>query len=204
MYFDTTKGNAKVRKIKAALFITLDGVVEAPGSADTTLPDKRGWSMPYVDEEVGQVIGAGMASSDAMLLGRRTYQDFAAFWPTVPEEDPFGGFMNNQTKYVVSTTLDKAEWKNSHLIKGNVTQELNKLKQQPGKDISIVGSGTLVRSLLKSALVDELQLMLCPVVLGVGKRLFDGADFTKSMKVLEVRSFGSGMIYLRLQPDKQA
>jgi dihydrofolate reductase len=193
-----------MRKINAALFITLDGVVEAPGTGDTTLPEKRGWSMPFTSDEVGQVIGAGMATSDAMLLGRKTYQNFAAFWPTVPEDDPFGGMMNNQTKYVVSTTLNKAEWKNSHLIKGNVTEELKKLKQQPGKDINTVGSGTLVRSLLKADLVDELQLLLCPIVLGVGKRLFDSADFTKSMKVLEARSFDSGMIYLRLQPEKQA
>jgi dihydrofolate reductase len=160
--------------------------------------------MPFSSDEVGQVIGAGMASSDAMLLGRKTYQDFAAFWSQMPEDDPFGGFMNNQTKYVVSTTLDKAEWKNSHLIKGNVIDELNKLKQQPGKDINTVGSGTLVRSLLAANMIDELQLMLCPVVLGVGKRLFDGADFTKSMQVLEAKSFSSGMIYLRLQPEKQA
>ncbi len=191
-----------MRKINGALFITLDGVVEAPGPGDTTLPEKRGWSMPFMSDEVGQMIGAAMATSDAMLLGRKTYQDFAAFWPNVPEDDPFGGMMNNQTKYVVSTTLDKAAWKNSHLIKGNIAEELNKLKQQPGQDINIVGSGTLVRSLLKADLVNELQLMLCPVVLGVGKRLFDGADFTKSMKVLEAKSFSSGMIYLRLQPEK--
>lgn len=137
-----------------------------------------------------------------MLLGRRTYEGFAAFWPTVPEDDPFSAVMNNRTKYVVSTTLDKAEWKNSHLIKEDLVEELNKLKQQPGKDITVVGSGTLVRSLLKSGLVDELQLMLCPVVLGVGSRLFDGADFMRTMKVLETRSFSSGMIYLRLQPEK--
>jgi dihydrofolate reductase len=193
-----------MRKINAALFITLDGVVEAPGG-ETTLPEKaRNWSMPYTNDEVEQVIGAAMAESDAMLLGRNTYQAFAAFWPNVPEEDPFGNIMNNRTKYVVSTTLDKAEWKNSHLIKGNVVEELRKLKQQPGKDINTVGSGTLVRSLLKADLVDELQLMLCPVVLGVGQRLFDGADFMKAMKVLEATSFSSGMIYLRLQPEKQA
>src|SRR5215813_2919480 len=165
-----------MRKINAALFITLDGVVEAPGSSDTTLPEHRGWSMPFVNDEVGQVIGAGMATSDAMLLGRRTYQDFAAFWPNVPADDPFGQIMNNQTKYVVSTTLNKAEWKNSHLIKGDVAAEL----------------------------IDELQLMLCPVVLGVGMRLFDDTHFTKSMKVLEAKAFDSGMIYLRLQPDKKA
>ncbi|MFZ0545381.1 MAG: dihydrofolate reductase family protein [Candidatus Promineifilaceae bacterium] len=193
-----------MRKINAALFITLDGVVEAPGPVDTTLPEKRGWSMPFTDDEVGQIIGASMMDSDAMLLGRITYQGFAAFWPNVPEEDPFGQIMNNRTKYVISTTLDKAEWKNSHLIKEDIVAELSKLKQQPGKDISIVGSGTLTRSLIEADLVDELQLMLCPVVLGVGKRLFDDTHFTKSMKVLEVKSFNSGMIYLRLQPKKKA
>jgi dihydrofolate reductase len=193
-----------MRKINAALFITLDGVVEAPGG-ETSLPEQaRGWSMPFMNDEVGQVIGAAMETSDAMLLGRQTYQEFATFWPTMPEDDPFGSIMNNRTKYVVSTTLDKAEWKNSHLIKDNVAAELMTLKQQPGGDINVVGSGTLVRSLLKMDLVDELQLMLCPVVLGVGKRLFEGADFMKSMTVMEAKSFSSGMIYLRLQPAKQA
>jgi dihydrofolate reductase len=193
-----------MRKINAALFITLDGVVEAPGPADTTLPDKRGWAMPYLSEEVGQVMDASTLRSDAMLLGHRTYQAFADYWPKVPTDDPNGQVMNNQTKYVVSGSLDKAEWNNSHLIKGNVAAELNKLKQQPGKDINIVGSGTLARSLIEADVVDELQLMLCPVVLGVGKRLFDDANYGKSMKVLEVRSFDSGMIYLRLQPVKQS
>jgi dihydrofolate reductase len=198
----TTKGDFKMRKLNAALFITLDGVYEAPGGEPTIPEDRRGWSMPFTDDEVGQVIGAAMAASDAMLLGRRSYQDFAAYWPNVSEDDPFGAIMNNRTKYVVSRTLDKAEWKNSHLIKGDVVAELHKLKQQPGQAISTVGSGTLVRSLLQHELIDELQLMLCPVVLGVGKRLFDGADFMKSMKVLEVRPFNSGMTYLRLQPVK--
>lgn len=193
-----------MRQINAALFITLDGVVEAPGGGDTTLPEVAGWSMPYVDDEVGQVIGASMASSDAMLLGRQTYQEFAAFWPKVAADDPFGQFMNNQTKYVVSRTLDSAEWTNTHLVRGNAISELTRLKQQPGKDISVVGSGTLTRSLIEAGLVDELQLMLCPVVVGRGKRLFDDTDFTRPMKVLEVRSFDSGMIFLRLQPERQA
>ncbi|WP_119068040.1 dihydrofolate reductase family protein [Aggregatilinea lenta] len=193
-----------MRNINAALFITLDGVVEAPGGESTLPPERRAWSMPYTTDEVGQVIGDAMANSDAMLLGRITYQDFAAYWPNAPEDDPFGQFMNNQPKYVVSTTLDNAEWKNSHLITDNVVAELTKLKQQPGKDITIVGSGTLTRSLIEADLVDELRLMLCPVVLGVGKRLFEDAHSMKSMKVLEVRSFDSGMIYLRLQPEKQA
>jgi dihydrofolate reductase len=191
-----------MRKLNAALFITLDGVVEAPGG-ETSLPEyARGWSMPFTDDEVGGVIGGAMATSDAMLLGRQTYQEFAAFWPSMPEDDFFGNFMNNQTKYVVSNTLDKAEWKNSHLIKGaNFVEELTKLKQQDGKDINTVGSATLVRSLLKANLVDELQLMLCPVVLGVGHRLFENADFYKTMKPIETRHFNSGMMYLRLQPQ---
>ena len=191
-----------MRKLNAALFISLDGVVEAPGG-ETTLPEyARGWSMPFTDDEVGGVIGGSMNTSDAMLLGRKTYKEFAAFWPSMPEDDFFGNFMNNQTKYVVSSTLDKAEWKNSHLIKGNLAEEINKLKQQEGKDINTVGSGTLVVSLLKANLVDELQLMLCPVVLGVGKRLFDDPNFYKTMNVVETRHFNSGMIYLRLQPQK--
>lgn len=193
-----------MRKLNSALFITLDGVVEAPGGEPTIPEDRRGWSMPFTDDEVGAVIGAAMADSDAMLLGRKSYQDFAAYWPNVPEDDPFSAVMNNRTKYVVSTTLDQAHWKNSHLIKGNIVEELHRLKQQPGKTISTVGSGTLVLSLLRHDLIDELQLMLCPVVLGVGKRLFEGGDFMKSMKVLEARAFNSGMTYLRLQPEKQA
>lgn len=191
-----------MRKLNAALFITLDGVVEAPGG-ETTLPEAaRNWSLPFTTDEVGEVIGANIANSDAMLLGRKSYQDFASFWPNVPETDPFGNVMNNRTKYVVTTTLDKAEWKNSHLIKGDIAAQLTQLKQQDGQAISTVGSGTLVRWLLKSDLLDELQLMLCPIVLGTGQRLFDGADFIKQMNVLETRSFASGMIYLRLQPQK--
>lgn len=190
-----------MRKLNAALFISLDGVVEAPGGEPTLPEDRRGWSMRYTDDEVGQVIGAAMAASDAMLLGRRTYADFAAYWPNVPEDDPFGAIMNNRTKYVVSTTLDSVAWKNSHLIKGDIAGEIRRLKQGPGLDISVVGSGTLVRWLLQHDLLDELQLMLCPVVLGVGGRLFDGVDYMKSLKVLESRSFSSGMTFLRFGPE---
>jgi dihydrofolate reductase len=192
-----------MRKIVAAEFITLDGVYEAPGSEDTTIPEKRGWSMPFMSDDVGQVIFESMQNSDAMLLGRRTYADLAAFWSAVPADDPIGQFMNNQPKYVVSTTLDRADWKNSTLIQANVIEELTKLKQQPGKNIAIVGSGTLVQSLLEADLVDEFELMLCPVVLGVGKRLFKEGTSTRTMRVLEVKSFDSGMTFLRLRPEKK-
>ncbi len=193
-----------MRKLNAALFISLDGVYEAPGGESTLPKEAQNWSMPYTTPEVEEVIGGAMATSDAMLLGKNSYQEFAAFWPNIPEDDPFGNIMNNRTKYVVSTTLKKAEWKNSHLISSNLAEEITKLKQQSGQDINTVGSGTLVRSLLKADLVDELQLMLCPIVIGTGKRLFDNVDFIKTMKVLEVKAFASGMTYLRLQPQKQA
>jgi len=112
-----------MRKIIAGLFTTLDGVVEAPGSGDTTLPDKRGWSEPYMSEEIGMSIMDQLQNSDALLLGRKTYQEFAAFWPSMPDDDPFARIMNSIPKYVVSTTLDKAEWNNSTLINGNVMEQ---------------------------------------------------------------------------------
>src|SRR5690348_12367013 len=105
-----------MRKIIAAEFVTLDGVMEAPGADDTTLPGKRGWSMPYMNEQAGAEVMGAMAQSDAMLLGRNTYTDFAAYWSAQPSDNPIAQFMNNQTKYVVSTTLKSADWSNSHLI----------------------------------------------------------------------------------------
>jgi dihydrofolate reductase len=192
-----------MRQIIAGLFITLDGVVEAPGEGDTTLPDKRGWSMPFMNEEVGMSIVSQMDANDAMLLGRTTYEAFAAFWPNVPEDDFFGQRMNNGKKYVVSNTLDNATWKNSTLIKGNLVEEITRLKQQPGKDIGMTGSGTLVASLLEHDLLDQLNLLLCPVVLGVGKRLFEAGSPTKTLKLVEAKSFKTGMVSLTYQPERK-
>jgi len=193
-----------MRKLTSALFITLDGVVEAPGPGDTTLPDKRGWSMPFTDDEVGGFIMGGMASSDAMLLGRNTYENFAAFWSAQPEDDFFASQMNNQNKFVVSTTLKTVDWKNSTLLKGDLKQAITDLKNQPGKDISLVGSGTLVQSLLQLELIDELNLLICPVILGVGKRLFKEGVDTKIMKPVSSKTYASGMTILTLQPAPKA
>jgi dihydrofolate reductase len=192
-----------MRKLTSGIFITLDGVVEAPGTDDTTLPDKRGWSMPFTDEEVGRFMMGGMASSDAMLLGRKTYQHFAAYWSAQPDTNPFAAMMNNQNKFVVSTTLEEVEWTNSTLLKGDVTQAITQLKTQPGKDISIVGSGTLVQSLLQLELIDELNLLICPVILGVGKRLFKEGVDTKLLKPISSKTYRSGMTILTLQPERR-
>jgi dihydrofolate reductase len=188
-----------MRKIVSGLFITLDGVVEAPGSGDTTLPEKRGWSDPYMSQEIGMSIFELMQNSDGFLLGRKTYQDFAAFWPTMPADDPFAQAMNNMPKYVVSTTLKKADWKNSTVLKN--LEEVSRLKQQTGKDINITGSPTLVRSLLEQGLLDELQFLVCPVVLGVGKRLFDQGIDTKTLKLVNTKPFDTGMVLLSYQTN---
>jgi dihydrofolate reductase len=191
-----------MRKLIAAEFLTLDGVMEAPGSADTTLPERRGWSEPYMTEEIGKIILDQMDASDALLLGRKTYQDFAAFWPSVPDEDPFGKKMNSFAKYVVSKTLNSVNWNNSRLIRGNVAEEVSRLKAQPGKNINIVGSGELVRSLMQNDLIDEYQLMVCPVLLGVGKRLFNEGSDKKSLRLVDTKAFDSGMLLLTYRSEK--
>jgi dihydrofolate reductase len=178
-----------MRKIVAAEFISLDGVVESP--------DK--WSGPYFSDELGQAIGEQMAVSDTMLLGRVGYQEFAAHWPHQTGE--IASFMNDTPKLVVSTTLTAVdEWQNSSLVAGEVVQELTALKQRPGGQIIITGSGTLVRSLLRVNLLDELRLLVCPVVVGTGKRLFpDGCD-PAGLALVEAQTFGAGVIYATYEP----
>jgi dihydrofolate reductase len=188
-----------MRKIIASLFITLDGVVEAPGGGGTTLPEKRGWSQQFMMPEIGQLIFGQMDASDALLLGRVTYEGFAAFWPNMPADDPFAQRMNGFTKYVVTTTLDRADWLNSSLVTGDIPAEIAILKQQAGQNIAITGSGTLVESLLPTGLIDELQLCVCPIVLGVGKRLFKGGHET-NLRLVESRTFSSGMVLSSYQP----
>jgi dihydrofolate reductase len=179
-----------MRKIVATLFISLDGVVESP--------DK--WHFPYFNDEMGETVGALMAAADTMLLGRRTYEAFASYWPNQASDVPPADYMNNTPKIVVSTTLKTVEWQNSTLINGNVTQELNKLKQQPGKNIGITGSGTLVRSLLQDNLLDELRLLVHPIVVGTGKRLFEDVSGQIPLKLVESKTFSTGVLALTYEP----
>ena len=161
------------------------------------------WHFPYFNDEMGTEIGAAMATADAMLLGRVSYQEFASYWPYQGGDDQeFTGYMNDTPKYVVSTTLEEPlEWQNSTLIKGNVAEEIAKLKQQPGGDISITGSGALVRSLLADDLLDELRLMVHPIVVGNGKRLFEEGG-QKALKLVDSKTFGTGVLYLTYQPAR--
>ena len=181
-----------MRKIVAGLFISLDGVYEAPDQ----------WHFPYFNDQMGEAVDAQMKAADTMLLGRVTYEEFAGFWPQQSSDEiDIADYMNNTPKLVVSSTLDNLEWQNSTLITGNnVVEELTRLKQQPGKNISITGSGTLARSLLNAGLLDELHLLVHPIVVGHGKRLFTDESDQKGLKLVESTIFDNGVLYLTYAP----
>jgi dihydrofolate reductase len=180
-----------MRKIVAGLFMSLDGVVEAP----------ERWQFPYFNDEMARSVAAQMGAADTMLLGRRTYEEFAAYWPNQGSEVPFAEQMNSTPKLVASTTLKTVEWQNSTLISGNLVDELTKLKEQPGKNISITGSATLVRSLLRDGLLDELALLMCPIVLGQGKRLFEDMSDQLPLKLADATPFSTGVLSLIYTPE---
>lgn len=180
------------RRILAGLFMTLDGVCEDPGE----------WSMPYFNEQVGEIITANMQASDAMLLGRRTYEEWADYWPgKTAEDDPFAGYINSVPKYVVSRMLkEPLKWEGSTLITD--TDGIRELKGKPGKDIAISGSLTLVGSLLREGLLDELSLLVSPIVLGSGKRVFESPEQVP-LQLVESRTLDNGVLALRYAPAEK-
>jgi dihydrofolate reductase len=174
-----------MRKIVAGLFISLDGVVEGANE----------WMGPWFNEELGQAVGSMMGAQDAMLLGRVTYQEFAGHWPQQTGE--MADTMNGTAKYVVSGTLPSADWQNSTLIPADrAFAEIAELKQQPGKNIGMTGSATLVSSLLREGLLDELHLFVFPVVVGSGKRLFGAGGGQLPLKLLGSAAFQTGAVHL--------
>lgn len=179
-----------MRKVVAWLFYSLDGAVESP--------DK--WQFDY-DEEMSANLVAAQEKQDAVLMGRNTYQDWAGYWPTANDGIGFKHFINNTPKYVASTTLDRVEWQNSTLIKGDVAAEVAKLKSQPGKDIGVYGSPSLVRSLLSANLLDELTLLVHPVFVGSGKKRLipEGAALTR-LELFDAIRGASGTMILSYRP----
>jgi dihydrofolate reductase len=179
-------GGLSVRKIKSYFFISLDGVVESP--------DK--WHFPYFDEEMGAAVGAGFATADALLMGRVLYNEWAAFWPEHAGE-PFGDVMNSIKKYVVSNSLQSAGWHNSEIITGDVPERLAGIKAQDGGDITMSGSPTTVRWLLRQGLLDELNLLIHPIVVGDGMaRLFPSDEPRLPLELLSAQTLTSGVLNL--------
>ena len=180
-------------KLVASFFVSLDGVVEAPET----------WNSPYFNEEMGAAIGQSIASTEAFLLGRRTYEDWAAFWPQQdPADNPMAGAINGLPKYVVSRTLDELGWESATLLQGDLREEVSKLKARAEKDIAVSGSGTLVRSLIQVGLVDELRLMVHPVLLGSGRRLFEDGEAAAPLELVASETFDTGVINLTYRPGK--
>lgn len=179
-----------MRKLVVTEFVSLDGVVEDPA-----------WTFPYWNDEIAAFKGEETSASDALLLGRVTYEGFAAAWPESTDEG--ADYFNSVRKYVVSTTLEEPlEWNNSTLIKGDVVEEITNLKRQDGKDITVHGSAALAQTLMRHDLVDRYRLLVYPVVLGEGKRLFE-EGVPATLKLLESRSFDSGVVALVYEPDRR-
>jgi dihydrofolate reductase len=182
-----------MRKVVVSEFVSLDGVMEDPQ-----------WTFQFGSKEQEKFKFDELKASDALLLGRVTYDDFAAAWPNMVEQTgEYGEMMNGYPKYVVSTTLGEVQWNNSSLIKSNIAEEISKLKQQPGKDILVFGSCGLAQTLMQLDLIDEYRLMVFPVVLGSGKRLFGGGIDKKALRLVETKTFDSGVIVLTYQSDKK-
>lgn len=182
-----------MRDIVALEFVALNGVVESPEK----------WTGPYMDDEIRQSMEAGMAASDAMLLRRRTYEEFLAYWADkTAEDDPYAPYINETQKFVASTTLKSVEWRNSTLITGDLSTELTRLKGLPGKNITIIGSPTLVRSLLRDGLLDRLELLLFPVVVGTGKRLFEEGFGELPLELVDSRAYKTGVVSLAYAPAR--
>jgi dihydrofolate reductase len=189
-----------MRRIVVTEFISLDGVIEDPGGAEGF--KHGGWSFKFQDPEGMKYKLDEVMTHDALLLGRVTYEGFAAAWPTVTDEVGFADRMNGMPKYVVSTTLDELDWNNSTLIKDNVAEEVSKLKQQPGQDIMVAGSRTLISTLIAHDLVDEYRLMTFPIVLGSGKRLFEQTDDAITLTLADCKRLDSGTLILTYQPAR--
>lgn len=192
-----------MRELIVAEFITLDGVIQAPGGADEDTEggfQHGGWTQPYWHDDIGAHFFQAMAQADALLLGRKTWQGHGGAFEPMAAGDPFFDAINGITKYVVSTTLKSASaWRNSTLISSNVVQAVRELKQQPGKNILIDGSSVLIRTLIQDDLVDEYMLHVYPLVLGGGKRLFP-AGKRVNLNLVESQALPTGVVFQRYRP----
>ena len=189
-------------KLVVTAFVTVDGIVEAPGF-DEHRSGRNAWALRVQNDEDEEFNTAQVASADALLMGRRTWQIWAAFWPTAKTENDLAERMNRIPKYVVSNTLKRADWNNTTIISGDVPGQIRNLKAQPGGDLMVYGSPDLVDELLRHDLVDEYRLLVYPVILGSGKRMFRDRIDTHHLKLVGSRTFSSGVVLLTYAPDSE-
>src|SRR6266513_2165389 len=186
------------------MFLTLDGVLQAPGGPDEDRDGgftHGGWSFPYGDEDFGAAIDGWFANADAFLLGRKTYEIFAGHWPKVTDaDDPIASKLNALPKYVASATLTSVDWQNSSLISGDVAAEVARLKQQPGDELQVHGSGDLAHTLIEHDLIDEYRLLIFPVHLGSGKKLFADGAKAAAMRLLSSSTTSTGVVIATYEP----
>jgi dihydrofolate reductase len=185
-------------------FLSLDGVMQAPGGPDEDPSggfEHGGWSYPYADEDMGQAVDRWFETADAFLLGRKTYEIFAAHWPHVTDDaNPVATKLNSLPKYVASKTLDRVEWNNSTLLGGDVAEAVAKLKGEPGNELQVHGSGNLAQTLIQHGLIDEYRLFFYPVVIGSGKRLFADGAVPAALTLVDSKTTGSGIVINAYQP----
>jgi dihydrofolate reductase len=194
-----------MRKVSVTEFLSLDGVMQGPGAPDEDRSGGfayGGWHLPYVDEDFMKAATEGMAETGGFLFGRKTYEIMAAHWPSQPDSDPFAAVLNGLPKYVASGTLSEPlEWKGSSLLQGDVPAAVSELKEESGGTLVVLGSGELVRTLLEHDLVDELQLMIDPIVLGSGKRLFPQEGPMRRLRLVNSATTGTGMLITTYVPE---
>lgn len=191
-----------MRKLSVSTFVTLDGIMQAPGGPEedpTGGFTHGGWTFNYWDDMMGRVMGEYMAKPFELLLGRKTYEIFAAHWPYI-KDDPLADRLNSVRKYVVSRTLDKVNWNNSILLRGNAAEAIRDLKEQKGPEIQVLGSGDLIQTLLKHGLIDELKLWIFPVTIGKGKRLFGEGTKAAGLKFIDSMTSTTGVIIATYEP----
>jgi dihydrofolate reductase len=185
-------------KLTVTTFLTLDGVMQSPGAPEEDPSngfDLGGWLVPYADEDMGRIVVEWFAGADAFLLGRKTYEIFVGFWPNVTDEnDPVATALNSLPKYVASTTLDRVEWNNATLIEKDVVEAVTELKSRPGRELQVHGSGDLAQTLIENDLVDEYRLLIYPLVLGRGRRLFGGGSVPAALRLVDTRTTGTGVV----------
>jgi dihydrofolate reductase len=194
-----------MRKLGAIEFVSLDGVYQAPGdpNEDTEGGFRHGgWQRPYFDEVLGAVAAEGMAETDAHIFGRKTYLKMADHWPNAPADDPFAMHLNSVQKYVVSNTLrdEDVTWARTTLLNGDVAGRIREIKEQPGKNIGVLGSGALVRWLLANDLLDELSIAVFPIVLGGGKRLFADDGEVRKLELVDSVTTKTGGVMMTYRP----